>query len=82
MCSIYERGLLPSACELFGEDSIDWILQEDNDPKHHSRICKIWKENEMTVLPWSSMSPDQNPIENVWRIIKDNVEKNNVNELV
>ena len=36
----------------------------------------------MTVLPWSSMSPDQNPIENVWRIIKDNVEKNNVNELV
>src|SRR4051794_17563777 len=29
MCSIYERGLIPSACEFFGVDSIDWILQED-----------------------------------------------------
>ncbi|GBC39996.1 IS630 family transposase [Rhizophagus irregularis DAOM 181602=DAOM 197198] len=37
MCNIYEKGLLPSACEFFGEDSINWILQEDNDPKHRSK---------------------------------------------
>ena len=67
MCRIYERGLLPSACKFFGEDNIEWILQEDNDPKHRSKICKKWKEeNGVTELPWPSMSPDQNPIENVW----------------
>jgi len=38
MCSIYEQGLLASARELFGEGNIDWILQEDNDPKHRSKI--------------------------------------------
>ncbi|GES96182.1 IS630 family transposase [Rhizophagus clarus] len=80
MCSIYERGLIPSTCELFGIDSIDWILQEDNDPKHHSKICKKWKEeNEVTVLPWPSMSPDQNPIENVWQLLKIKISKKKIN---
>ncbi|GBC00286.1 hypothetical protein RclHR1_03800002 [Rhizophagus clarus] len=82
MCSIYERGLIPSACELFGINSIDWILQEDNDPKHCSKICKKWKEeNEVTVLPWPSMSPDQNPIENVWQLLKIKISKKKLIQL-
>ena len=56
MCSIYEQGLLASAHELFGEGNIDWILQEDNDPKHRSKIAKKLKEeNKVKVLPWPSI---------------------------
>ncbi|EFN84665.1 Transposable element Tcb1 transposase, partial [Harpegnathos saltator] len=45
--------------------------QKDNDPKHHSRLCSRWKEeNGITVLQWPSQSPDANPIENIWSAMK------------
>jgi hypothetical protein len=79
MYNIYERGLLTSASEFFGAENIEWILQEDNDPKHRSKICKRWKEeNEVTVLPWPSISSDQNPIENVWQLLKIKISKKNI----
>jgi len=79
MCSIYEKGLLASIPGLFGEGKSDWMLQEDNDPKHRSKIARKWKEeNGVKVLPWPSMSPDQNPIENLWRLLKINIQKKKI----
>jgi len=44
----------------------DWILQENNDLKHRSRLCTSWKEkNNIETFDWPSQSPDANPIENV-----------------
>ena len=40
MYTIYEQGLLTSISKLFGKGNIDWILQEDNDLKHQSKIVK------------------------------------------
>jgi transposase len=79
MCTIYERGLLASVDELFEGDTLGWILQEDNDPKHRSKIAKKWKEeNGVIELPWPSMSPDQNPIENIWRLLKIKISKKKI----
>ena len=60
-------------------------MQQDNDPKHISRVIKQFiVKNSINTIDWPSNSPDLNPIENMWTIIKNNVEKRmpqNINEL-
>ncbi|KAI5151536.1 hypothetical protein ENBRE01_2202 [Enteropsectra breve] len=47
------------------------ILQQDNDPKHTSKKAKDYiKSLNLSVLHWSSCSPDLNPIEHVWSNVK------------
>ena len=79
MTKIYEKALLPSAKKMFPHQNDFWILQEDNDPKHRSRLCTTWKaEHGINVLDWPSQSPDANPIENVWAWMKLKLRAKNV----
>ena len=78
LCAIYNTSLLKSARDVFGTQNSDWILQEDNDPKHYSHVAQQWKkDNGVTQLEWPSQSPDVNPLENAWAVLKANVASHN-----
>ncbi|ORE00325.1 TCB2 [Hepatospora eriocheir] len=65
---IFAQNLKQSVIEM-GLD--EFILQQDNDPKHTSNVVKDWLyEKNIDVLPWPPQSPDMNSIEHVLTYMK------------
>ncbi len=66
---ILEHFMLPSADQLFKD--ADFIFQQDLAPVHTAKSTTSWlNDHGVSVLDWPANSPDLNPIENIWGIVK------------
>jgi hypothetical protein len=56
------------------------LFQQDNAPIHAAANTLQWlQDNNVNVMPWPALSPDMNPIEQVWGILSKEIQAAEIN---
>lgn len=59
-----------------------FVFQQDSDPKHTAKIVQeYFKKNKISILDWPAQSPDLNPIEHLWSVLKKKVSERHPSNL-
>ena len=75
---ILENHILPFAHNIH-DGPTDFVLQEDNCGPHRAESIATYLANkEITRMTWLAQSPDLNPIENIWGLMKSRLRKRSV----
>ena len=63
-----------------------FVLQQDNDPKHKSKLCMDYlntkeRQGKIVLMKWPVQSPDLNPIEQLWALLDEKINKSRASNL-
>ena len=74
---VLEKRFFPQLLDWFPDGNA--VLMHDGAPCHRSAMVSRYLEGHgLEVLPWPGNSPDMNPIEGLWKDLKDKISREGV----
>lgn len=81
-CEVLRKKLLPTIKEWDPEGALEWVFMQDGAPCHNSKKSRAYiKGTGLKLLPWPGNSPDLNPIENMWALLKKKMAMKNTTNI-